>query len=67
MIRILILIMLCYRSFAQVCILFDVLCFKQYILIYKDMRMDSVHIGTAMFCQVGSDVCVNFEVKQKAL
>ena len=31
------------------------------------MRMDSVHIGTAMFCQVGSDVCVNFEVKQNAL
>ena len=25
--------------------------------------MDSVHVGTAMFCQVGSDVCVNFEVK----
>ena len=26
--------------------------------------MDIVHIGTAMFCQIGSDVCVNFEVNK---
>ncbi len=39
-------------------------CLKDNNNIYtKELRMDSVHIGTAMFCQIGSDVCVNFEVK----
>ena len=30
----------------------------------KGWRTDMVHIGTAMFCQIGSDVCVNFEVNK---
>ena len=35
------------------------------IINFQNIEEDTkqnIHIGTAMFCQVGSEVCVNFEV-----